>query len=358
MSAVMGSSDPYSGRRLQDLKPRLNGQWLNMLTHFCPQLQTAADRKGKHVPCPVHGGTDGFRFAKDAEDSGRGICNTCGGFADGFAILHWMTGWSYNVIFDEVARYLGLDVKGKAASPAPAMPAPAAPKQPVFDKFARENLVDTIGGGFDLRSPKSEPARLYLKQRGVLIAPLPSHEEVMFNPYTPRGNGRDLAIISLVRNVQDQVVTVHRTFINRKGEKSIGKDGECRMMMTPPLEGSVSGAAIRLYPATTTVGLGEGLETALAVRAAYGIPVWSTINSTLMKYVKLPEHIRTVYLFGDNDRKCAGQTAVAEAANRFEQEGRKVKIFIPTGEIPADQKSLDWNDVWLSEGQKGFPRLD
>jgi phage/plasmid primase-like uncharacterized protein len=42
------------------------------------------------VPCPVHGGKDGFCLFRDPEQTGEGACNTSGTFHDGFALLMWV----------------------------------------------------------------------------------------------------------------------------------------------------------------------------------------------------------------------------------------------------------------------------
>jgi len=63
------------------------GRWLDLLGALAPELTPALDRVGRHVPCPVHGGADGFRLFRDVKQTGGGICNTCGTFPDGFALL-------------------------------------------------------------------------------------------------------------------------------------------------------------------------------------------------------------------------------------------------------------------------------
>ena len=71
-----------------------------MLFTLAPPLKAALDRKGKHVPCPVHGGRDGFRIFPDVAETGGGICNTCGSFANGFALLMWINGWDLAIAAD------------------------------------------------------------------------------------------------------------------------------------------------------------------------------------------------------------------------------------------------------------------
>ena len=71
------------------VRERAAGRWIDMLAALAPALVPALSRPGRHVPCPVHGGTRGFRLFRDVDDTGGGVCNTCGTFPDGFALLMW-----------------------------------------------------------------------------------------------------------------------------------------------------------------------------------------------------------------------------------------------------------------------------
>ena len=46
--------------KAEDVKNAAHGRWDNILASVAPQLQPALKDHRKHVPCPVHGGTDGF----------------------------------------------------------------------------------------------------------------------------------------------------------------------------------------------------------------------------------------------------------------------------------------------------------
>ena len=70
-----------------DVRQLAAGRWTEILEAVAPALEPALRRPGRHVPCPVHGGKDGFRLFRDVAQTGGGICNTCGAFHDGFAVL-------------------------------------------------------------------------------------------------------------------------------------------------------------------------------------------------------------------------------------------------------------------------------
>lgn len=78
----------------KSIKEQARGRWLDILPLLDARLADAVQRVGKHVPCPSHGGKDGFRvYAND--ENGGGACNTCGTFRDGFEILQWLRGCSF-----------------------------------------------------------------------------------------------------------------------------------------------------------------------------------------------------------------------------------------------------------------------
>jgi putative DNA primase/helicase len=91
----------------QQVKEDACGRWERVLLTLAPPLKAALERKGKHVPCPVHGGRDGFRIFPDVAETGGGICNTCGSFANGFALLMWINGWEFGRAIREVAEQVG-----------------------------------------------------------------------------------------------------------------------------------------------------------------------------------------------------------------------------------------------------------
>ena len=91
----------------QRVKDDARGRWERVLPDLAPALKDAVERRGKHVPCPVHGGRDGFRVFPDVDETGGGVCNTCGYFADGFSLLMWINGWDFGRTIREVAEHVG-----------------------------------------------------------------------------------------------------------------------------------------------------------------------------------------------------------------------------------------------------------
>lgn len=80
---------------------------------------------------------------------------------------------------------------------------------------------------------------------------------------------------------------------------------------------ALRGAAIRLYPEAEKIAIAEGVETALAIRAATGWPVWAAISAGGMETLELPAVIREILIGADNDPNGRGQQAAKHLARRL-----------------------------------------
>ena len=69
-----------------------SGHWSYIASCIAPELDQAITKAGRHVPCPKHGGKDGFRVFKDFEETGGGSSNRDGQFSNGFKLLCWLQG--------------------------------------------------------------------------------------------------------------------------------------------------------------------------------------------------------------------------------------------------------------------------
>ena len=90
------------------VKQAAAGRWAEIFSALAPQLRLAQAHPGKHCPCPIHGGTDGFRLFPNYQERGNGICNTCGPKSDGFQMLMWLHEWTFPEAIEKVGNYLGL----------------------------------------------------------------------------------------------------------------------------------------------------------------------------------------------------------------------------------------------------------
>ena len=333
----------------KEMKQRLKGGWERVLLALAPELLPAIEKAPRHVPCPVHGGNDGFRLFKNWQEDGGGICNSCGTFPDGFALIGWLRGWSFKETLHEVAQVLS----GGALPAVTRRPTPVAAGQ---DSAAlKERLKKIYLEAHPLAEPEAEAARRYLRRRHIQVYDVPGLRLHPALPYYQDGQEIDRypAIVAVFKDPSGRGVTLHRIYLTPEGKKAPVPAPKKTMPVPQGL--SLSGAAIRLGPAGPVLGIAEGIETALAVMTATGgQPCWATTSACLLEKVVLPEVVRRVIIWADNDQSKTGLKAAARLAERLVKEGRKVSIRLP--QRPAGKKTWDWADVLATVGTQGFSR--
>lgn len=336
----------------QCVKNDARGCWEQVLPNLAPALKDAVERRGRHVPCPVHGGRDGFRVFPDVDETGGGVCNTCGYFADGFSLLMWINGWDFGRSIREVAEQVGS--KSRHAKSA------AAKSE---DDIRREQLNRTWRESVPLSHPCAEPARLYLARRGLSVkvpevlrfhAALGYFEENRLVADYP-------ALIAQVSDQGGEAVTIHRTYLTPDGRKAPVESP--KKLMRHSLARQMTGGAIRLMPSGNRLAVTEGIETALAVMEATGIPAWATGNAHLLATFQPPAGIEQVLVFADKDRPSRqhpsghGQEAARELVTRLWGMGIRAGAIAPALDIPDGKNGIDWQDVFILLGKSGFPAL-
>jgi putative DNA primase/helicase len=100
--------------------------------------------------------------------------------------------------------------------------------------------------------------------------------------------------------------------------------------------GPCRGGAVRLGEDAESIMVGEGIETCLSAMQVKGIPAWAALSASGLRTLCLPQHVREVIILADGDD--AGESAARNAASRWKQEGRCVRIArAPQG--------MDFNDM-------------
>jgi putative DNA primase/helicase len=141
-------------------------------------------------------------------------------------------------------------------------------------------------------------------------------------------------MIACVDDAKGQAVSLHRTYLTMDGHKA--DVPIVKKLMPSIVPGATRGGAIRLYPASETLAIGEGIETALVARLATGLPVWSTICADSMAQLVVPPEVHLVVICADHDT--AGLDAARALARRLLTEQRRVKILVP------NRPGTDWAD--------------
>ena len=177
------------------------------------------------------------------------------------------------------------------------------------------------------------PAQRYLASRGISF----SSSDLRFHPRMPlgpKGSVRFLpAMVAAVRN-DAELLALHRTFLEPDGSGLATFDRPKRAL------GSLGTGAVRLaFPRAGLLGLAEGIETALSAIQSFGIPCWATLGNERFGLVTIPESVRELHLFVDND--AGGVLAEQRAREVYAVDGRRIVTRCPP------QTGDDWNDVLM-----------
>ncbi len=177
------------------------------------------------------------------------------------------------------------------------------------------------------------PAARYLAGRAITTSS-PDLRFLRRTPLGPKGAVRFLpAMVAAVRN-DVGVLALHRTFLDPAGQ------GLARFDQPKRALGSLGSGAVRLaFPRGGRLGLAEGIETALSGMQLFGIPCWATLGNERFGLVTIPESVRDLHLFVDND--AGGLLAEARAREAYACEGRRIATRRP------ERTDDDWNDVLL-----------
>ena len=176
---------------------------------------------------------------------------------------------------------------------------------------------------------RGTPVEGYLASRGLHLPPSPT---LRFHAGLKHPSG-DIwpAMLALVtRGSDDRPLAIHRTFLARDGSGKAPVDPQ-KMMLGP-----CRGGAVRLGPVDDELLVGEGIETVLAAMEATGRPGWAALSTSGLCALDLPAEARKIVTIADGDE--AGEVAAQTAAQKWTQEGRRVRIARPP-------RGLDFNDL-------------
>ncbi len=340
-----------SYRRLSwpELREATKGKWGYIFEELAPELAEAVANAPDHVPCPVHGGADGYRLFDHFNDTGRGICNTCGPQKSGFETLAWVKGYTFKDAVRDVATWLRKETTEPPRTPRKAF----VPRPKVEPSVAYSRIRAVWKASLALTG---QAAERYLVKRGIWKQNLPTtlraHPGLTYVHGKEKVNyGKFPCLLAPIKDKNGTIVSIHRIFLSEDGEKAPVPDA--KKMMSPHSE--IRGAAIKLFQAGEVLGVAEGVETALAVHAISRMPMWSCVSAVLMELVDIPDSVKHVVIWADLDVSQRGLQAAEALADRLEKEGKTVEICIPQGGIPEGAKGVDWLDVMNTQGVNGFP---
>jgi putative DNA primase/helicase len=290
---------------------------------------------------------------------------------DGLALIQHVFGLSFPEAVRAVARVLGIDNTDQGA----ALVLPKLGKPDALPMVDNTEKVQAVFDACEIATLQNQAGR-YLLQRGISgaywpephISPLRhcaalDYWHVVDNK--PQRLGAFPALVARIDKPDGGLAGIHRIYLSDKAEKRVIRvaTGSPERPHIKELDnkklkaahdGAIKGAACRLYPigADGRLALTEGIETALAVHCLTGLAVWACISAGGLKSVVLPDEVRDVLIYADNDTpdergRNAGKEAAYLLAARMIEEGRKVKVLL------APQAGTDWLDYLNDEMNRG-----
>jgi phage/plasmid primase-like uncharacterized protein len=364
------------GRHLdaREIQAKAKGRWIEILSSLAPSLGKAVDNfSGKYSSnsrefCPVHGGKSGeaFTLFKDADQTGGGVCNSCGTQSDGISLLMWIHNWSFRETLENVADCLDIECTiNRPIRKTHTFKPPVLSAKQLADAaklIAKRDKI--IGETVPINHWSAKPAQRYFSRRGLNDLNI-IKKEVKFHKGLKswcklkgsnkfKDEGVFPCIISIIRNDKGLIMNIHKTFITSDGYKapinSPRKLGQA--IETHPM----SGGGIQINPASETMGIAEGLETILAVKTAYPeLSVHCTLNAQLMKNWLPPVGVKKVFIFADLDKTNTGEVAAQTLYDKLTDKGIVCYICLPDDE--SHLSNVDWADVLEIHGINAFPEL-
>lgn len=323
---------PVSLATKPPLSERCRGRWRDLLGSMGVPAKFL---NGKSQPCPFCGGTDRFTF-DDKAGAGSYICRGCGA-GDGIDFAQkWL-----KVDFKEAAMFLEKELPGAAV---------VAPKvEPSRD---RQSEVMKALWKSGRRLDGTDIGSRYLASRGIVLeewSPNIRSVDVMTYFHDDKDKRRDRfpGIVANFRSPDGLHGIIHRTYLTEPGQLALVP--KPRMLMPGKVP---EGGAVRLGEASATMGIAEGLETAMSAAIVHQVPVWAALTAGAMMRWLPPLVCENVLIFGDIDPSFAGQNAAYLLATRLRNMWRDVEktkryqvevmftLFHDTGFIKED-----WNDV-------------
>jgi DNA primase len=182
---------------------------------------------------------------------------------------------------------------------------------------AEEKLLRRIVGARRLwdrgHDPRGTLVERYLRSRGLTLPPAPVLR------WAPSCWNREVqgylpAMLARVDGPDGEFVAVHRTWLRPDGRKA-------ELQWPKKSMGLIRGTAVRLAPAAPLLVVGEGIENALTVIVATGLPAWSAVSKSGFEGLLLPAEVREVVIVADHDANGGGELAARRAGERWAADG-------------------------------------
>ncbi|EEI9681193.1 DNA primase [Salmonella enterica] len=299
-----------------------NGHWPAIFEYYgLPPVTGKRHFKGR---CPLCGGVGKFR-CDDKDGNGTWVC-VCGS-GDGMSLVLQATGKPFVQVCEEIDSLTGNSYSRPVTERPPSKI--MSDRQKVSRKFSRLS---------ELRKTSGEA---YLQRRGILELP---DEGIRFCD-KQTCNGREYqALYSLATDDKGALCYLHRTLLDGDRKADVVAAKKLMALQESSYLEYAGSVAIRMFPPAATLGIAEGIETALSCRQIYRCNVWSVMNTSFMEKFIAPHGVNHLVIFADNDPHGAGLTAAFKCGkNNILSRNDVEKVSIRWPDLP------DFNDM-LIEG--------
>lgn len=336
----------------ETLSERLNRaigdrDWREILSHAIDERYLV----NKHGPCPVCGDTrPKFRFDNQG-GTGSWIC-VCG-YGKGMTLLMKATGQTFTqAALWVIERFERPGAKAAAQQ----LQSRTYEKAANFNELTEDEVIRRRASLMRRwqearRVQPGDPVWRYLTGRLPGLKDVPNvirfHPGMEFRERADKHGEPDViygkfpTMIAAVMDENGKCCNLHRTFLNEDGSRlAITRDGEVlsAKKLMPSL--GARSFSVRLAAHNGRLGIGEGIETALAAQLTENLPTWSVVNTAGMKKFIVPTDVHELVVFADNDEltrqgKRPGFEAAKALADRDDIAGRvrartlKVSLVTP-----------------------------
>ncbi|WP_261666917.1 DUF7146 domain-containing protein [Erwinia mallotivora] len=271
------------------------GRWSEIFEYY--QLPAITGKNHFKGACPLCGKKGKYR-CDDYNGTGSYIC-VCGS-GDGWALLTAATKKDFKQLAAEVDQLIGNTFEARHLNVPREKSAVAKQREAVSRKFAK--LIHLKDTGADR----------YLRDRGINALP---QDHVRFCEKQKTSGGEFQSIYALATDDKGELCYLHRTLLD--GDKKADTGGAAKKMLKLQNDTYLDHArsvAIRMFPPASTLGIAEGIETALSAHQITKCSTWATLNTTFMKRFRVPLGVKHLIIFADADANAAGHAAAFECA--------------------------------------------
>ncbi len=161
---------------------------------------------------------------------------------------------------------------------------------------------------------------------------LPHYDKEGKNDYTGP------ALISAITNYHGILCGVQRLWLTSEGKKANVRPQRKTI-------GATIGGNVKLFPPERTMGVAEGVETALSAWILYGMPVWAAVSTSGILNFQPPPECNMLFIMADKDK--AGIDTAIILAQRVANPNLRVRTLTP-------ENGRDFNDQLIHQTRERY----